>query len=242
MCRTLRSHCRRIREGVGEAANPGLCCAAYCTRATSDRLPGHTVEPCAVRKGARARFEIPGVPEEIPPDILIAVCSEIIALVGNVPRLGALDAHDGVDLPAFQQLAKALLAGKLVTSCESEAISHVEVAAGVFRPRIGAVLWQRPEAILGTVVQAMAVCVTGGEAQPVTNPLSQCRLQAVVVGKSIVCIPIDVIQVWEGRSVRLHAIGGYQVGRGRDLIQVDKRCQPCAVVGYIANLLAQVVW
>ena len=57
---------------------------------------------------------------------------------------------------------------------------NVEVAAGVLPLLMPAVLWRKSLKIQGTVVEAMTVGVTRGEIQPVSSPLSQGRLQAVV--------------------------------------------------------------
>src|SRR5712692_4846579 len=56
----------------------------------------------AVGNGIRAGLEIEGVPEEIPPIRALAGPAEIVGGVAYVPRLGALNRYDGVDLPAFQ--------------------------------------------------------------------------------------------------------------------------------------------
>ena len=89
--RTLRAHCCRIREGEAAAVNPGLRRAFNSSSETS-----------AVGNGIRSGLEVQRVPEKIPPILVLRSPAEIVAGVGDVPGLGALNAHDGVDLPAFQ--------------------------------------------------------------------------------------------------------------------------------------------
>src|SRR5260370_15639763 len=169
--------------------NPGLRCAKNL--AGGNAAGTGNAETRAEWNGIRSGLEIGGVPEEIPAMLGFAGQAEIVGGVGDVTGVGALDAHDGVDLPAFQELAKALPAGKSITSCESEAVPHVEVAAAITCPRIPAVLRERSETILGTVVQAMTVGVTGGEIQPVSNALGQGGLQAIVGGVAVVRRLVD---------------------------------------------------
>src|SRR5579863_8969335 len=175
-----------------DAAHPGLARASHTARSTEARAVGKGT--CA------ARLEVGGVPEEIPAIGEVSAPAEIVLAVVHGPRLAALKVHDGVDLPAFQQLAKAFFPGDGITGRESEAVPDVEVAAGVLVAWITGVLREEPVTIPGVVVEAMSVGVTAGEIKPVRNPLSQGRLQAVVVGNGIIRHLIDVPQVGEAGS------------------------------------------
>src|SRR5579863_4691883 len=178
---------------ANDAAHPGLARASYTARSTEARAVGKGT--CA------ARLEVGGVPEEIPAIGEVSAPAEIVLAVVHGPRLAALKVHDGVDLPAFQQLAKAFFPGDGITGRESEAVPDVEVAAGVLRRCvIGVLRHVSVYSIQGAVVQAMSVGVTGGEIQPVGNPLGQGRLQAVVVGTGKVRDLVDIPQVGEAES------------------------------------------
>src|SRR5579863_5610545 len=181
-----------------DAAHPGLARASHTARSTEARAVGKGT--CA------ARLEVGGVPEEIPAIGEVSAPAEIVLAVVHGPRLAALKVHDGVDLPAFQQLAKAFFPGKGVTGRESEAVPDVEVAAGVLGRRIIGVLREGSETAYGTVVQAMTVSVTGGEIQPVRQPLGQGGLQAVEVGISVVRLPVDKLQIGEFGAVGTDAV------------------------------------
>ena len=58
------------------------------------------------------RFEIGWFAKEIPAIGGFACCAEVIPLIIDIPRLAALKRDDGVDLPAFQELAPGFLFGK----------------------------------------------------------------------------------------------------------------------------------
>ena len=107
----------------------------------------------------------------------------------------------------------------------------IEIAVAVLRPRIQAALRKQSEPIEGTIVEAVAECVTGSERQPLGKPLGQGRLQAVVVGMGIVSRLVDKVQVGE-----LGGVGTVAIARGIDLIEVEKTSQPVAVIADIANL------
>src|SRR4029077_14367279 len=124
-------------------------------------------ESRAVGNGNRARLEVGRAAGDIPAVTLIPAPGEIVAGVENVPRLGALNRYDGVELPAFQQLAKALDAGNGVSGSEGEAVPDVEVTVAVLSLGMGAVLRERPETIEGIAIEAVAVSVTSGERQAV---------------------------------------------------------------------------
>ena len=127
-------------------------------------------EARAKRKGIRTGPEVGGVAKEIPAISglpALAPVDGMGAAFGDVPRLGALEGHDGVELPAFQHLSKALDPGNVVTGRESKTVPDIEVAAAVFGPGFRVVLREVSGTIQGTVVQAMTVGVTGGERQPV---------------------------------------------------------------------------
>jgi hypothetical protein len=118
----------------------------------------------AERNGIRTGPEVGGVPEEIPAISSISAIAEIKgngAAFAYVPRLGGLNAHDGVELPAFQELAIAFDPGNFVTGRDSEPLADVEVAAAVFRPWIPAVLREVSGTIQRAVVEAMTVRITG---------------------------------------------------------------------------------
>ena len=150
--------------------------------------------------------------------------------VDHVPRLRTRKGHDGVELPAVQQLAVAFWPGYFVTGRESGAVPDVEVAGGVFPIRIPAVLRLPAETIQGTIVQAMTVGITRGEIKPVGKPLSQGRLQAVVVGPGIVLYMVDILKVGE--------LGGEGSDAGDEirLIEVDVTNQVVAVSPDIAYI------
>ena len=93
--------------------------------------------------------------------------------VKHQPWLSALHGHDGVELPPFQRLAVALFPGNGVTGCDRQAVPNVEVAAGVLRFLIPAILRGESLKIQGTIVEAMPVGVTNGEVQAVSRPLRQ---------------------------------------------------------------------
>src|SRR4029077_19916872 len=118
------------------------------------------------------------------------------------PRLGGLKGHDGVELPAFQQLSIACLPGNSVSGRNREAVPDVEVAAGVLRASILGILWGDRLEVQGTVVEAMTVRVTCGEFQPVRSPLGQRRLQAVVVGTVEVIYEVNDSQVGKFAGIR----------------------------------------
>ena len=71
---------------------------------------------------------------------------------------------------------------------------NVGVAAAVLGAGIEAVLRKVPETIQGTVVQAVAVGVPGGEGKPVRKPLGRRGLQAVDLFAKYLW--------WEGRRTR----------------------------------------
>jgi len=89
--RTLRTHCRRVREGENAVVNRGF-----------RRACNWSGEARAVRNGVGAGLEVVGASEEIPAILALRCPAEIVACIGNAPGLGTLHAHDGVDLPAFQ--------------------------------------------------------------------------------------------------------------------------------------------
>ena len=123
-------------------------------------------------------------------------------VVVDDPRLSALKGHDPVDLPAFQQLGKALDPWNIVSGGEREMVPDIEVGVAVLRSGIGAVLGNQPETIQGTVVEAMSERVPGDERYPVRQPLGQCYLQAVVVGTDIVRLFVDVTEIRKFREIR----------------------------------------
>src|SRR5437899_5287042 len=110
----------------------------------------------------------------------------------------------------------------------------VVIAAGVLRGGVQTVLGEVPETAEGTVVQAVTVCVTGSEIEPMAKPLGQGGLQAVVVGSAIVHRPVDILQIGELGAV------GTDVRDGVTLIDVHEIGQPGAVIGHIANLEREV--
>jgi hypothetical protein len=102
--RTLRPH----HIGIAGVKGARLAGDAAGLLATASSPAG------AEDKGVRTRPEVGGVAEDIPafrsiiPPIRRAAATAgtqeeiLVTEVGYLPRLGALDAHDGVELPAFQ--------------------------------------------------------------------------------------------------------------------------------------------
>ena len=91
----------------------------------------------------------------------------------------------------MQQLAVAFRPGDFVAGSERGAVPDIEVAGGVFRRRIQAVLRLPGETVQRTVVEAMPVGIPNGEVETVGEPLGQGCLQAVVVGVGVVLHVID---------------------------------------------------
>src|SRR5580700_2325571 len=84
-----------------------------------------------------AGFEIGSRSEEIPTIGKLHGSAEVVAGVKCLPRLAALQRQDAIDLPAFEHLRKALLAGERIGERESEAMPDVEIAVPVLSLRIG---------------------------------------------------------------------------------------------------------
>src|SRR5262249_4369591 len=86
-----------------------------------------------------------------------------------------------------------------------------------------------------TSVEAMTVCITGEERNPMRKPLGQGRLKAVVVGIGAVRSLVDKVQVRKLGGVRTDARCEI------DLIDVTKEKQPFADICDIANLQRDIV-
>src|SRR5579864_9534504 len=90
-------------------------------------------------------------------------------------------------------------------------MADVEVAAGIFRPWICAVLRQERADVKGILVQGVGIRVPECERQSVRCSLRQRRLESVVVGSVEVRQKVDDPDVWElvcerqdaGRQIRL---------------------------------------
>src|SRR5205807_4142838 len=145
--RTLGPH----RGGIGcrrEGLNAGDSAGYTATAKARAR---------AVGNGTRGGFEVGGVANEIPTVGVFERPAEIVRAVDDIPRLRACQGHDGVELPAFQQLAEAFLSGKLVTGRDRSAMADIEIAVAEFRQWIRGVLRLAAEAVERTVVEAMTI-------------------------------------------------------------------------------------
>src|SRR5262249_19043706 len=114
-------------------------------------------------------------------------------------------------------------------------VPDVGVAAGILQPRTPAVLRSERKTVEGTVIQAMAVGVTGLERNPPRKSLGQCRLQAIVVGTHKVLRLVDEAQIGEFGGVRANA--SYRI----DHIDVAGAAQSVAVIANIADVQRKVV-
>src|SRR5579863_10397127 len=124
---------------------------------------GSAGEAAAVGDAVRAGGEVERIAGDVPTIGAFPRAADIVPGVPDVPGLRGGIAVNGVDLPAFQQLAKALDPGNIVGGCECEAMANVEVAVRVLGSRISTVLRQRPKAVDGAIVEAMGIRVTGNE-------------------------------------------------------------------------------
>src|SRR5260370_6335 len=245
MRQTLVPHGRGLR--VGKLGHQAGDAAGYSATASAGSS--------AIRKGTRATPpEVLGVAEETPTLAFFPSGGPskgvVVRGVKNVPGQAALKRDDSVDLPAFQHLGKALCAGKGVTSRERPVVPDVEVAVGVLCLYVIAVLRQRSETVQGTFVQRMAVSVTGGEREAVSDALGEGGLQAVVVGIAVVGRVVDIPESGELGGVWVHRVVGGQRECGvcwncysvndLALIEVAQTRQPGAVVANVANLQGQI--
>src|SRR5215469_2483808 len=109
----------------------------------------------------------------------------------------------------------------------------VEVAVPVVQLRIRAVHGLRSETAQGTIVEAMAEGVTGGEVQTVRSALGKSRLEAVVVRNAKVRELVNESQVRILGAVWSGWVGG---GGQQRLINVSLTYQLRTMVPHITNL------
>src|SRR5258708_26262084 len=154
------------------------------------------------RDSYRSRFEILRVPEEIPAvRDQLAGSADIGARIHYPKRLCTRQAHDGVDLPAFQELAEAVFPRKQVSHGKGEAMAHVEIAAGILAVGVSAVGPPTPSRTTipdrTYLLQCVGVSVASDHAEPMVVPRSQSGLQCVVVGAVDVAHLKDLGEIWE---------------------------------------------
>src|SRR5215472_2114044 len=179
-------------------------------RIAVSREPGDT--------GSNGRLERGGRAEEVPAVHEFAGAADVGARVNGAPRLSAVDADDGVDLPTLKELREGLDVGNLVSEREGEAVAHVEVAAGIFVLRSGAIHGQAgtgAEIPVGAdIVESMGVGVAHEETEPVIVTTGQSDLKGVVVGAIDVADLIDLRQEREWRVEWARVLFGATVGAG----------------------------
>src|SRR5882762_10953425 len=132
-----------------------VCSSDLGARNAGLRSVKSAVKAAAVRNADLAGSEVGRIAEDVPAIGIFSGPAEIIPAVPCRPRLGCLNIHDGVDLPAFQHLGKPFDSGNVVSGRESKSMADVEVAARIFGLSIVAVLRQPAEAVQRSVVEPM---------------------------------------------------------------------------------------
>ncbi len=125
-------------DGVDSGSGVRASSVAW-TRAEGDRMRA-------------AGLEVGWVAEEVPAIRKFPGSAEIIAGVEGLPRLAALQRQNRVDLPAFQQLRKRLLAGEGVRDRKRETVPDIKIAGPIFTVRIQAVFRQILVPVIGLVI------------------------------------------------------------------------------------------
>src|SRR5579862_2642928 len=96
------------------------------------RYASRVAGPGKVRDGSRPRCEVRWIAEEIPAlnaragDTRLACAADVRAGVSRPPGLRAVQSHNRVQLPAFQQLRERFLTGNVIRRSQREVMADVE--------------------------------------------------------------------------------------------------------------------